>query len=290
MDAPPGLAEDVADFTRIDRHLRGIGLSAPLIHAADMENGFLLLEDLGDQVFAGLIARDPAMEAPLCRAAVDVLLHLQDQPPLPDLPDLSASDWADAALLVLEWYRFAITGERVDGQGLQRGAGRSTGPVGRGPRVMILRDYHAENLMWLPDRHGLARVGLLDFQLAQMGQPGYDLVSLLQDARRDVSPEVEAGMMRYFAEAKGLAEAAFAPAYAALGAQRALRIIGIFARLCLAEGKPGYLAKIPRVWGQLHRNLAQPELAALRQVCEALLPPPTAENLKRIEAKCGAFR
>ena len=131
---------------------------------------------------------------------------------------------------------------------------------------------------------------MLDFQLAQMGQPGYDLVSLLQDARRDVSPKVEADMMRYFAKARGQTEAEFAPAYAALGAQRALRIIGIFARLCLVEGKPGYLAKIPRVWGQLHRNLAHPDLTGLRQVCEALLPPPTAENLQRIEAKCGAFR
>ena len=120
MDAPPGLADDVTDFARIDRHLLGIGLSAPVIHAADLGQGFLLLEDLGDQVFATLIARDPRQEAPLYRAAVDVLLHLQDRPPAPALPDLTAGDWAGAALLVLDWYRFAITGERVDGHDLNR--------------------------------------------------------------------------------------------------------------------------------------------------------------------------
>ena len=117
-----------------------------------MENGFLLLEDLGDQVFAGLIARDPEMEAPLCRAAVDVLLHLQDQPPAPGLPDLSAQDWADAAMLALDWYRFAITGARIDGLALKQALAEALTRWADGPRVMILRDYHAENLMWLPDR------------------------------------------------------------------------------------------------------------------------------------------
>jgi aminoglycoside/choline kinase family phosphotransferase len=154
---------------------------------------------------------------------------------------------------------------------------------------MILRDYHAENLMLLAGRPGLAQVGLLDFQLAQRGQPGYDLVSLLQDARRDVSPEVERAMIRRFLDGSGASEAAFLPAYAALGAQRALRIIGIFARLCLAEGKPRYAALIPRVWAQLQRNLARPELQVLSRICADLLPEPTPAHLSRIEAQCGRF-
>ncbi len=154
-----------------------------------------------------------------------------------------------------------------------------------GPRVMILRDYHAENLLWLPERDGIRRVGLLDFQLAQMGQPGYDLVSLLQDARRDVTAETEAAMIRRFADAIGAT--GFDAAYAALGAQRALRILGIFARLCLRGGKPGYVALIPRVWGQLQRNLAHPALAPLATICDGLLPEPTPEVLDRIGAQCG---
>jgi aminoglycoside/choline kinase family phosphotransferase len=152
---------------------------------------------------------------------------------------------------------------------------------------MILRDYHAENLLWLPDRWAEARVGLLDFQLAQMGQSGYDLVSLLQDARRDVRPETEAAMIARFCKAKGIDPAAFAPTYATLGAQRALRIIGIFARLCLKGGKPGYVQLIPRVWGQLLRNLAHPALAPLAALCRDLLPEPTPATLQRITAQCG---
>ena len=290
MDAPPGIADDVADFARTASHLRQIGLSAPAIFASDLANGFLLLEDLGDRVFARLIEKDPALEGPLCRAAIDVLLHLQSQPPPPDLPDLAAQDWARAALLVLDWYRFAITGDKADGTGFAAVLTGLLQSKADGPRVMILRDYHAENLMWLPQRDGLAKVGLLDFQLAQMGQPGYDLVSLLQDARRDVSPVIEQQMLQHFVAAKGQTLDGFAASYAVLGAQRALRILGIFARLCLVEGKSGYVAMIPRVWGQLQRNLAQPELTALRRVCDDLLPPPCPENLQRIEGQCGAFR
>ena len=290
MDAPPGITQEVTDFARIDRHLLEIGLSAPVIYAQDLAAGYMLLEDLGDLVFAGLMAQDAGREAPLCCAAIDAMLHLQSHPALPGLPDLSAVGWAEAALVVLDWYRFAITGDRVDGTALKSGLTAALLTYADGPKVMILRDYHAENLMWLPGRAGLARVGLLDFQLAQMGQPGYDLVSLLQDARRDVSVETERLMLQHFVAAKGLTMAEFAPSYAALGAQRALRILGIFARLCLVEGKSGYVALIPRVWGQLQRNLARPELGALQQICAALLPPPTPENLKRIEGLCSAFR
>jgi N-acetylmuramate 1-kinase len=153
-------------------------------------------------------------------------------------------------------------------------------------RVLILRDFHAENLLWLPERVGLARVGLLDFQLGQLGQPGYDLVSLLQDARRDVSGETETAMIRRFAEARGAGPDDFAAEYAVLGAQRALRILGVFVRLALVAGKTGYLRLIPRVWGQLQRNLAHPALADLQQVCKAVLPPPTPERLKKIERQC----
>lgn len=286
MDAPPGKGDDPAAFLAIARHLHGLGLSAPAILAEDLDHGFLLLEDLGDAIYARLLDTDPAQEAALYTAAAGVLLHLQAAPAPVGLPDLSARDWAEAAAFALDWYRFGITGEGCDTAPFIACLTETLTRHADGPRVLMLRDYHAENLLWLPARQGLARVGLLDFQLAQMGQPGYDLVSLLQDARRDVSRETEAATCALFRAATGQDEAGFSAAYAALGAQRALRILGIFARLCMVAGKPGYLRLIPRVWGQLLRNLAHPALVPLARLCADLLPEPTPERLSRIAEKC----
>lgn len=290
MDAPPGKGDDPAQFLAIAQHLTGLGLSAPRCLAEDLRHGFLLLEDLGDGLFTRLIAEDPGQEVPLYQAATDVLLHLQAQPAPAGLANLSAADWAEAAAFALDWYRFAITGERVPTDQFRALLGDLLRDHADGARVVILRDYHAQNLLWLPVRQGLARVGLLDFQLAQMGQPGYDLVSLLQDARRDVQPATQEQMIRRFAAGSGLEEAAFRRAYAVLGAQRALRILGIFARLCLVAGKPGYLPLLPRVWQQLQANLHQPGLERLRSLCSTLLPPPDPAALDVMEAKCGLFR
>jgi len=289
MDAPPGIGDPVAPFIAVARHLRALGLSAPAIHAEDVARGFLLLEDLGDALFAREVARDASLEGPLYAVAVDVLAHLQAQTLPTGLPDPSAANWAEAAAFAFDWYRFAITGTRIDTTAFCQTMTAALRHAADGPRVMILRDYHAENLLWLPDRHGLARVGLLDFQLAQGGQPGYDLVSLLQDARRDVSRTTEEAMIGRFARATGRDPQTFAASYAVLGAQRALRILGIFARLCLVGGKPGYVAMIPRVWSHLQRNLGHPGLAALAEACGPL-PRPTPEALRQIEGQCGAFR
>ena len=286
MNAPPGKGDDPADFIKIARHLRQIGLSAPAILADDLKHGFLLLEDLGDDIYARVLATDTTLEVPLYSAAADVLLHLQSAPMPAQLPDLTCTDWATAAAFALDWYRFAIVGEKCDTAPFIDALAAVLARHADGPRVLILRDFHAENLLWLPDRQGLARVGLLDFQLAQGGQPAYDLVSLLQDARRDVAPETEAAICIRFRTALGQSEADFGAAYAALGAQRALRILGIFARLCCVAGKPGYLTLIPRVWGQLQRNLAHPALAELAPICAALLPDPTPDRLQRIKDQC----
>lgn len=287
MDAPPGKGDDTATFAAIAHHLASVGLSPPAILAEDHANGFLLLEDLGDGIFARLVAKDPAREPSLYAAATDVLLALQSHPAPPGLPDLTAQDWAEAATFALSWYTFAVTGISPDPAMFETVLTELLQRHGDGPRTIILRDYHAENLLWLPDRQGVARVGLLDFQLAQMGQPGYDLVSLLQDARRDVAPSTEAAMIARFCAAKGIDPTTFAPAYATLGAQRALRILGIFARLCLKGGKPHYVTLIPRVWTQLHRNLTHPALSPLATLCRDLLPEPTAGALQRITAQCG---
>lgn len=286
MDAPPGKGDDPADFIRIADHLAALGLSPPRILARDLAAGFLLLEDLGDDLVAR-VADGADRTAMLYTLATDVLVHLQGHPAPADLTDLTAADWATAAGFAPDWYSFAASGTVPDSTAFRAELTDLLTRHADGPRVLILRDYHAENLLWLPDRQGLARLGLLDFQLGQMGQPGYDLVSLLQDARRDVPPEVEATLIRHFAEATGQAEADFARSYAVLGAQRALRIMGIFARLCLKGGKAGYLPLLPRVWGQLQQNLDRPELARLRRICETLLPEPTPDILARIGAQCG---
>ncbi len=287
MDAPPGQADCVADFVKVDAHLLALGLSAPKILAQDIAQGFLLLEDLGDGLYPAVIAADPALEPRLYEAATDVLLHLQAHPATADLPDLSAQEWADAAGLVADCYVLAITGQAQGRAKIVAALAQALTQLADGPRVMILRDYHAENLLHLPERAGLARVGVLDFQLAQLGQAGYDLVSLLQDARRDVPLQIEAAMIARFAKARGLDLTAFQASYAALGALRALRILGIFARLCVVVGKPKYLALIPRVWGQLQRNLSHPALADLRAACERFLPAPTDEALQRIRSQCS---
>lgn len=283
MDAPPGTGDDPADFVAVARHLAGIGLSPPRILAQDLAQGFLLLEDLGDDLLARLAAAEPGREATLYAAATDVLLHLQAQPALPGLRDLTARAWAEAAGMAIDVYA-AACGPAPERAPLVNALATAMARHADGPRVMILRDYHAENLLWLPRRNGVAAVGLLDFQLAQMGQPAYDLVSLLQDARRDLAPGTEVAMLARFQAARGGPD--ISTAYAVLGAQRALRIIGVFARLCLVAGKPGYLPMMPRVWGHLWRNLAHPALADLAMACR-VLPAPTPDTLERIAARCG---
>lgn len=288
MDAPPGKGDDPADFIRIADHLRGIGLSAPRILEADLKAGFLLIEDLGDALFFNRLDKRPDLELGLYEGAVDVLLHLHRHAAPKGLQDMSAAQWAEAAAFALDWYAKGA-GETVTETAREEFVGTLTDAMQRyadGPRVMILRDYHAQNLIDLPERPGVARVGLLDFQLAQMAQPAYDLVSLIQDARRDVSAPVAKAMVARFAQGRGEGVDDLGPMIATLGAQRALRILGIFARLCMIGGKPGYLALIPRVWAQLQENLAHPALEKLKTLCDQTLPP-TSTVLDRIKDQCA---
>ena len=191
-------------------------------------------------------------------------------------------------MLALAFYRRGITVEETDAAPFRSALAHAIRTHADGPRVLIHRDYFAGNLLLLPERQGVARVGVIDFQLGQMGQPVYDLVSLLQDARRDVSRSVEAAMIARFAEARGLGD--IGAAYAVWGVQRSLRILGIFARLCLVEGKSGYLTHLPRVMRDLRRNLTHPVLVEVKRFCDGLLPDPTPENIAKLEAQCGSFR
>ncbi len=272
MDAPPERGEDVRPFVRIARHLATLGLSAPAIRAADEAAGLLLLEDLGDGLFARLATADPAMETPLYLAAAEALAALHRAPPPPDLTCFTPEVMADLARLVFDWYAPGTAPVAAEDMTVcLRNVLARHAPE---PTVLSLRDFHAENLLWLPDRSGPARVGLLDFQDAVVAHPAYDLVSLLADARRDVAEETRAATIRRFLDLTGHAEAPFAAAAAALSVQRNLRILGIFARLARRDGKSGYLRFVPRVWALLLRDLGHPALADLRETALRLLPPP----------------
>ncbi|MDO9527298.1 MAG: phosphotransferase [Gemmobacter sp.] len=286
MDAPPEKGEATGPFVAMARHLRGLGLSAPEIFDEDAANGFLLLEDLGDALFARVLAAAPELEVRLYSAATDTLAHLQASPAPAGLPDHTRDFMAGAAGLSVSWYAYAVTGIRSDPAPMADAMTAALAAHCCAPPVLVLRDYHAENLIWMPDRHGLAAVGLLDFQMGSMGQPGYDLISLLQDARRDVGPNIEAAMIARFAAATNVDPLWLEIHCAVLGAQRALRILGGFSRLSLHFGKPGYVRLIPLVWAHLLRNLAHPALSDLHKLAQDL-PEPTPEALQRITDQCG---
>ncbi|MDK3017834.1 aminoglycoside phosphotransferase family protein [Pseudodonghicola flavimaris] len=285
MDAAPERGEDVRPFIAIDRFLRDQELSAPEIYAENVEHGFLLLEDLGDDLYARVLERDPEAELLLYRHATNVLIALADTTP-PALPVYGPEKMAELSGLAFSKYRKAVLGDEapeVLSRFLHRFENILTDCTG-GTQVICLRDYHAENLLWLPDRVGLARVGLLDFQDAMLGHPAYDLVSLLQDIRRQVSPAVEIAMLQHYIAATGCDDHAFRTAYAVLGAQRNLRILGVFARLTTDYGKPHYADMIPAVWAHVKRNLEHPALAPLADMLIDALPAPTPEVIAGLKS------
>ncbi|MEQ8604836.1 MAG: phosphotransferase [Marivibrio sp.] len=280
MDAPPG-REDVRPFVAVDRLLRRRGLSAPEILAEDLEAGFLLLEDFGDATMTRLLARGED-EGALYRLATDALIHLHRRfsPREADASGLPIYDEAlyltEAALFTDWWWPAVFDAPcppdvRLEYLGQVANALQATAGA---PRTLVLRDYHVDNILRLDGREGVAACGLLDFQDAVVGPAAYDLVSLFEDARRDVDSGVaQAEMRRYFEAFPTLDPAAFAAAYSALGAQRALKVIGIFTRLDRRDGKSQYLRHIDRVWRWLETDLAHPQLAGLRAFLDRTVPP-----------------
>jgi len=267
MDAPPP-QEDVRPWVKIARHLTGLGLSAPAIHQADEARGLLIIEDFGDGTFAKLL-KDGADPAPLYAAAADALVALHKAPGAVniDVPRYDAATLLDRALLLLDWF-LPATGVAVSESARADyvAAWNAVLPLRNGvPESLALRDYFPENLMWLPDRAAVARVGLLDFQDAMLAPCVYDLMSLVEDARRDV-PEAlrRETIARYLSAFPNQDRAAFEAAGAVMAAQRHARVIGVFARLWKRDGKPGYLPHIPRVWRLLERALGHSGLAPLR--------------------------
>jgi aminoglycoside/choline kinase family phosphotransferase len=273
MDAPPD-KEDVCPFLAMAHYLTGFGYSAPNVIAAEAENGLVLLEDLGDDLFTRVL-ESGNNERALYAAAVDLLADLHRRPAPDDLPPYDDERLLAEAVLLTDWYIPALTGTPTAAPVRQTyiDIWRDLFPLARtGAEVMVLRDYHADNLMWLPERGGHARVGLLDFQDAVRGPAAYDLVSLLEDARRDVPPALAEEMVARYLAATGADEKGFRAAYAILGAQRNAKIVGIFTRLWKRDGKAIYLDFIPRVWGLLQRDLAHPALAPIREWFDQAVP------------------
>jgi N-acetylmuramate 1-kinase len=279
MDAPPP-KEDVRPFIAVARLLHGLGLSAPQILAEDITAGLLLLEDFGDSTYTRLLAGGAA-EEPLYRLAIELLIALQRSfrvPATPIVPPYDDDRLLSEAALLVDWYLPAITGQPTEpALRTEYLAGwRSLLPVARAvPDTLVLRDYHVDNLMLLDGRSGVAACGLLDFQDAVIGPRSYDLVSLLEDARRDVPADLVAAMLeRYLDAFPELDRDAFAASYALMGAQRNCKIVGIFTRLCVRDGKPVYLAHIPRVWRLIEQDLRHPALAPMARWLDRHVPPP----------------
>jgi N-acetylmuramate 1-kinase len=283
------LAEDIVPYIALAAGLRRIDLSAPEILHADLDRGLILMEDLGDE---HIVAGDPPAPVEIrYAAAVDLLasLHVRDLPNrLPvttaldyRLPRYDIGAFLIEAELLLDWYLIsagAPVGEAARAEFVALW-GNALEPAIEAPVTWVLRDYHSPNLLWLPGRESIGRIGLVDFQDALVGPAAYDVASLLQDARVDVPEAVEMNLLGRYVRSRlsydrGFDTGAFTLLYATLAAQRATKILGIFARLQRRDGKPQYLRHMPRLWNYLQRSLAHPALAALKAWYAANVPPP----------------
>ena len=273
MDAPPP-HEDPRPFAAVADWLLAAGLTPPPILARDLDQGMLLLGDFGDARLRETLDAAPQREEELYALATDVLIHLHRQPPMVGLKPHGLDQWLSELTLFTDWYCPAV-GIAVDADAWRAAWSEVLTPIandGLGP-VTVLRDYHAENIMLLAGRQGIGHFGLLDFQDALAGHRAYDLVSLLQDARRDVSPELEAAMIDRYLATAGIADRdTFLADYAVIGAQRHAKVLGIFTRLWKRDGKPHYLAFQPRNWGMMERCLAHPALSGVRAWFDANVP------------------
>jgi len=283
------LAEDIVPYIALAAGLRRLDLSAPEILHADLDHGLILMEDLGEEPIVS--GNPPAPVEARYATAVDLLASLHGRNLPTRLPITSALDYRlprydlgaflIEAELLLDWYLIsagAAVGEaaRAEFAALWRDA---LEPAMDAPTTWVLRDYHSPNLLWLPQREGIARVGLVDFQDALIGPAAYDVASLLQDARVDVPESMEMNLLGRYARARierdrGFDTGSFTLLYATLAAQRASKVLGIFARLQRRDGKPQYLRHMPRLWGYLQRSLAHPALAGLKAWYAANVPPP----------------
>lgn len=277
-------ASRVEAFVAVAAYLESLGLAPPQIYGADCEAGYAVIEDLGDSLYAHVIPQG-ADEIALYQEAARVLAHVHNAPPPARLEGIGNAQWPvldyDAlalevnADLFVEWLPRAAE-VHIDDAARARWESVRNGLIVKAlgfPRAFTIRDYHAENLLWLPEREGLKRVGLLDFQDAVRGWRGWDFSMLLDDARRDVSPTARDAAIRAYLDETGASEAEFQRELAVLGAINTMRILGIFARLAGRDGKQRYLSFMPREWGHLARTLEHPALAEARDFVESVARP-----------------
>ncbi len=273
-----------AAFVCLSNELAIRGFSAPKLISVDLELGLLLLEDFGEGLYAKIIAADPKMEAPLYSTAVECLAEIY-RSSFPAQMSYRGASWRvrdyDEAALLTETHLFLDWYVASQGTSLSAAARDDWDAIWRTLFTVLnahapglaLRDFHAENLFWLPGRESIARVGLIDFQDGLFVHPAYDLVSFLEDARRDVSAElVDPLISQFFEQARLKDERAFRRAYAVLGAQRNAKILGIFVRLAERDGKPSYRNLIPRVHAHFMKNLAGDDFESLRMWFTKHLP------------------
>ncbi|MEY3268290.1 MAG: hypothetical protein RL480_1050 [Pseudomonadota bacterium] len=276
MDAPPE-KEDSRPFLAIGRQLHDMGFSAPQALATELDIGLVLLEDFGDDRVGPVLVREPGRERAVYETAVDILAALHQLPAGP-VPPYAEPELLREARLFPDWYLPAMN--ITEASGYDAAWAPLWAAVRAEPPVLVLRDYHADNLMII-DRPGLRGLGLLDYQDALAGHPAYDLASLLQDIRRTVNPALEAAMIdRYLAARPGVDGAAFRTAYAILAAQRNIKILGVFTRLYVRDGKAGYPAFHPRLWELVTRNLADPALAPVADWFAAHVPAAARTGVK----------
>lgn len=281
MDAPPE-SEPVGPFLQLQHYLLQAGLRAPRLLARDEASGFLLLEDFGDDSYTRVLRADPSAEKELYLPAIDALVEIHKH-------GLKQRDWGIDEVPPYDWHvirrEAALLGEWLLPMLLapEQAAAENERflalvetlyrKLAIAPAMLVHRDYHADNLFWLPEAEGIARVGMLDFQDGLRGSIAYDMVSLLEDARRDVSPEtVNAAIAHYLAQT-GLPEERFRAEYAFFGMQRNAKILGIFARLWRRDGKPRYLDYLPRVWAHFAGDLEHPLLLPVKEWAAQVFTP-----------------
>lgn len=298
MDAPPE-QEPLSSFILVDEYLVNQGYKAPKIYGRDVQNGFLLLEDLGNDLFSHWLKSAPAQECELYIEAANLLvdMHQRHHPetethPLKNkIPDYTVDLLLQEVSLFIDWYLTAHKGEAYAQKYRTSFLATWKKLLEQAPwlpEVIVLRDFHADNLIWLPHETRLHKVGLLDFQDAVLGSPAYDVVSFLEDARRDVQPETLMTTLNHYLQQMQWDADSFMTCYALLGAQRNMKIIGIFTRLAMRDNKPAYLDLLPRVWGHLHHDLHHSILRPLENFLDNILPEPHDRGIPSLFATPSA--
>lgn len=287
MDAPINSCGSLTPFIRIAEYLVVNGFSAPKIMTKDLSGGFLILEDLGDDLFSSILRSNPEMEVEIYLVALDILITLREKDLPPNIPAYTPKIQGDLASLSLTWYAQNILEDEVPRKDVTYLASLVSDAIAdlNEKQVFVHRDYHAENLLWLPERSGQKRVGIIDFQDGSSGQASYDLVSLVEDARRDISDQLKSALLRKYANLTGDPLDVVEKRVAISGIQRNLRIIGIFARLAIRDSKSWYVDYIPRVWNYLMKDLEVANNVGLTSFVMETLPTPSLENLDKLRSK-----